>query len=87
MIWRTFLMLEITEVIDNPDGSAAMTVNMSEDVMHMLLEYAINDILRKKLNDFTNDENDELDIEDDDFIVMSDLEREEDIEMERYVGP
>ena len=76
-------MLKIIDIKENLDGSAIMKVDMSEDVMQMLLERAINDILKEKIEELKNGYSESEDSE----FVLSDLEREEDIEMERYVGP
>ena len=40
-------MIDIIDIIDNDDGSATITIDMSKDDVQLLLNHAINDILKK----------------------------------------
>ena len=41
--------IEIQEIIDNIDGSADLILNLTDEQIRFLVEYAINDILRRNL--------------------------------------
>ena len=82
-------MLEVIDIKDQKDGSAILELSMSEDIMQFLVEYAVNDILRKKLieckDDARLDLSEELNTE---LLALRGWDdREEDLEIEKYVGP
>ena len=39
--------MEVLKVTDNEDGSATLEVELTEEEQHVLIEYAVNDILRR----------------------------------------
>lgn len=78
-------MIEVIEIIEQEDGSAKLKLEISEEVLQYLIEYAINDILKDMIEKHKNRIED--DTIPDDFIFTNDMERYEDWEDEKYVGP
>ncbi len=43
--------MEVKKFLDNPDGSATVNIDLSEVEVQFLINYAINDIFLKKLDE------------------------------------
>ena len=41
--------MEVIKITDNPDGSAEIECEFTEEEVQLLLEHAVNDILRKAI--------------------------------------
>lgn len=40
-------VLDVTQVVEHEDGSATITFDMDDSSKHLLIQYAITDILKK----------------------------------------
>ena len=45
------MAMEIIEIIEKEDGSAEIKANFTEEEINFFVEYAVNDILRKYLEE------------------------------------
>jgi hypothetical protein len=52
--------IDIINVIENEDGGATIELEVSGDSLKFFLEYAINDILRKHVDELKKDEDDRI---------------------------
>jgi hypothetical protein len=49
--------MEVLSVTDQPDGSAIVELNMTEEENNILIQYAVADILQKKIERIKNEDN------------------------------
>lgn len=49
-------MIEVVAIVDNPDGSATMELMMNETARDLLLEKAVLDALKQKMEGIKNGE-------------------------------
>ena len=48
--------MEITEFKENEDGTATLTADISNEEISMLIDYAVNNILRKEMKNIKKDQ-------------------------------
>ncbi len=47
--------MEVTKITENEDGSATLELNLTEEENNILIGYAVNDILKKNIENFKQD--------------------------------
>jgi hypothetical protein len=51
--------MEVVSIEDQEDGSAIVTLNMTEEENNFLVGYAVNDILKKEIDKRSSEDEDE----------------------------
>jgi len=46
--------MEVINIIENKDGSATLNIEMTEEEQKYLIEYAVQDILKKHIEEYEN---------------------------------
>ena len=54
--------MEVIEIKDNDDKTCTITVNITEEENQILINYAINDILKKQIEEYNTTEEKKNDI-------------------------